>query len=66
MLCLNLDDTLDMVYICIFAYIEKLQGLLLPNVIATLPHFAVELYFTQISKQQQILYYHETQHQNNL
>lgn len=25
---------------------EKLQGLLLPNVIATLPHFAVELYFT--------------------
>lgn len=29
-----------------FPYMEKLQGLLLPNVIATLPHFAVELYFT--------------------
>lgn len=45
MLCLNLDDTLDMVYICIFAYMENLQGLLLPNVIATLPQIAVELYF---------------------
>lgn len=69
---MNLNVTLEFacytqygVYMYI-SYMEKLQGLLLPNVIATLPHFAVELYFTQISKQQQILYYHETQHQNNL
>lgn len=26
MLCLNLDDTLDMVYICIFSYMEKTSG----------------------------------------
>lgn len=69
---MNLNVTLEFAcytqygeYMYVFIY-GKLQGLLLPNVIATLPQIAVELYFTQISKQQQILYYHETQHQNNL
>lgn len=70
---MNLNVTLEFacytqyveyMYLCIYG--KTLGPTITPNVIATLPHFAVELYFTQISKQQQILYYHETQHQNNL
>lgn len=62
---MNLNVTLEFacytqygVYVYILIY-GKLQGLLLP-------HFAVESYFTQISKQKQVSYYHETQHQNKL
>lgn len=47
---MNLNVTLEFacytqygVYVYIFIY-GKLQDLLLPNVIATLPHFAVKLY----------------------
>ena len=60
MLCLNLDDTLDMVYICMFSiYREFLK----PTITAFCGRV---IFYTRECQKQQILYYHETQHQNNL
>lgn len=46
MLCLNLDDTLDMVYICMSHIYGKIQGLLLPQI-------AVELFLPKTKTQKE-------------
>lgn len=73
MLYLNLAYTLYMVCKCMSHIYRKIQGLLLQkqkqkqSLIIPITAFCGKAIFsTRECQKQQILYYHETQHQNNL
>ena len=71
MLYLNLVYTLYMVCKCMSHIYGKIQGLLLQkqkqSLIIPITAFCGRvIFYTRECQKQQILYYHETQHQNNL